>query len=318
MREFKITKNDSNQRLDRFMNKYLPKASKSIIQKFIRTKKIKVNKKRAEPNDLIFEGDIINIYVYDEVLEKYEEIKSFKAKDYNLDIIYEDENIAIINKQSGILTHAASKEDYGKNIVDYFIQYLINKGDYVPRLEKSFTPALANRLDRNTSGLLVGCKNAKSLRLLNDYFKERDISKFYSTICVGRVKNQTINLAIDKDNDKNKVYIDKDGKKSLTKIESIKGNNDYTFLNIELITGRTHQIRAHLAYINHPVIGDIKYGNRRVNNELKRKFGLDSQLLHSKKIIFGNLDGSLKYLSNKEFIAEEPKLFKEIENSLIG
>ena len=317
MREITITKNDSNQRLDRFMNKYLPKASKSIIQKYIRTKKIKVNKKRAQPSDMIFEGDIINIYIYDEVLSKYEDKRVYKAIDYNLDIVYEDENIAIINKQAGILAHAASKEDYGKNIVDYFVQYLIDKKEFVPRIEKTFTPALANRLDRNTSGLLIGCKNQKTLRLLNEYFQNRNLSKYYSTICVGNIKNQTIDIALEKDEEKNKVYARETGKKSKTKINKVKGNRDFSLVNIELITGRTHQIRAHLAQIGHPIIGDIKYGDRRINDEMRREFGLNSQLLHSKKIKFNDMEGHLSYLSNKEFEVKEPELFKKIENKLL-
>ncbi|HHX69147.1 MAG: RluA family pseudouridine synthase [Miniphocaeibacter sp.] len=318
MREIKIDKNDSNQRLDRFMVKYLPKAPKSLINKYIRTKKIKINKKRANPNDILEEGDLIQIYVYEEILTTYEDKKIYTNLDYNLDIIYEDDNIAIINKPSGILSHAANKEDYGNNVVDNFIGYLIKTKKYNPRIEKSFVPALSNRLDRNTSGLLIGCKNKESLLQMNNLIKSRKINRNYLTICKGKIEDGTIDFNIKKVSE-NKMKISKDdGKESKTKIKLVKTNGDYSLVKIKLITGRTHQIRVHLQSVNHPIVGDKKYGDKNINKYFSNKYKLENQLLHSYKIKFSGLQGELSYLNGKEFFADPPVKFKNIIKEIFG
>lgn len=318
MREINIDKNDSNQRLDRFLNKYLPKASKSLINKYIRTKKIKINKKRANVNDILNEGDKIQIYVYEEVLSEYEDNKVYTSLDYNLDIVYEDENIAIINKPSGILSHAAVKEDYGDNVVDNFIKYLIKTKQYNPRLEQSFVPALSNRLDRNTSGLLIGCKNKESLLEINNAIKSRKIEKYYITICKGLLNDTVIESNIEKKS-KNEMKTSKDGgKESRTEIRLLDFKNNYSIVEINLITGRTHQIRVHLQSIKHPIIGDNKYGDSKINQYFKKEFNLKNQLLHAYKIKFKGLENSLEYLNNKEFYAKLPKNFKKINMEIFG
>lgn len=318
MREITIEKNDANQRLDRFMAKYLPKAPKSLINKYIRLKKIKINKKRSYADNMLIEGDKVQIYVYDEVLEEYEDNTVYTNLDYNLDIVYEDENIALINKPVNILSHAASKDDYGNNIVDNFVKYLIKTKQYIPRLEKSFIPALSNRLDRNTSGLLIGCKNKNTLNQVNEAIKYRKIEKYYLTICKGYLKSSNINLNLDKDAN-NRVKVTKGyGKESLTKVKLIKSNNDFSLVDVDLITGRTHQIRVHLKSINHPIVGDRKYGDAKTNKEFRDKYNLNNQLLHSYKIVLNGLKGELNYLNGKIIYGDLPEDFKKINRDLFG
>ena len=177
MRDIEVNNNDSGQRIDRFLKKYLNNASTSMIQKFLRTKKIKVNRKKVDSSYILALNDVINIFIYEEELEKLIVSKSKKySYSKKLDIVYEDENIIVMNKPKNLLSHASSKEDYGNNLVDFMIGYLLEKGDYNPRAEKTFVPAIINRLDRNTSGLVVGAKNSKALRELNK-IKEKCIIK---------------------------------------------------------------------------------------------------------------------------------------------
>ncbi|MDO5715950.1 MAG: RluA family pseudouridine synthase [Tissierellia bacterium] len=308
MKHLKITKNDADQRLDRFLGKYLPKMKSSMIQKYIRKKRIKVNKKRAKPQDTLREGDIVNIYIYDEVLEKYQDKREYKAENFDLDIIYEDEHILVINKDRGVLTHAASKEDYGKNLTDYMISYLIKTGEYLPRIEKSFTPAFANRLDRNTSGIVVAGKDSDALKKLNDIFKDREITKIYETFVQGKIKDQEINLSLEKNEQDNQVVISSEGKKARTKVKCIENYKNYSLIEVDLITGRTHQIRAHLGAIGHPVYGDTKYGGK--------KQEVAGQILHCRSVIFHEIDGELSYLSGKKFTAKRPAYFNKILNGV--
>lgn len=314
MREIIIEENDGEQRLDRFLKKYLPKAPTHLLQKFIRTKKIKVNKKRAQADQMLKVGDQLNIYIYDEILEKYEVHKEIEMRKVNLDILYEDKDICLMNKSVDMLSHPASAEDYGKTVVDHFVTYLIIQEEYIPRKEKTFVPALANRLDRNTSGIIMGCKNAASLKYYNDLFKERKINKIYRTICKGRVRDQSIDDSLTKDGDLNKVRIDVHGKESLTKVRTLYTNGQFSYVEIELITGRTHQIRAHLSSIGHPLIGDIKYGDRIINERFK-KMGLEYQLLHSYQLDFSKVEGDLR---NKKITAPLPKRFKDIYFNIFG
>lgn len=313
MRDVEILDNEKLQRIDRFLKKYLDKASLSVIQKFLRTKKIKVNKKKVDANYILQKGDIVNFFIYEEILK---ELISSKEKKYNfskkLNIIYEDENIIIMNKPVGLLSHAAKKEDYGNNLVDFLIGYLIKKGEYIARIEKSFVPAIINRLDRNTSGVVIGAKNAMSLRELNR-IRDICIEKFYKTIVKGVVNDDfIIREKLEKNEEKNKMSISKNGKVSITEVYVEKRSKDFSLLKIKLITGRTHQIRTHLSYKNFPIIGDIKYGNSDVNKFFKENFNLKSQFLHAESITFNGIDGYLNYLNGKKFIAPMDESYKKI------
>lgn len=313
MRNVEININDSAQRIDRFLKKYLNNASTSMIQKFLRTKKIKVNKKRVDANYILNENDIVNIFIYEEELEK---LIISKTKKYSyskkLDVVYEDENIIVMNKPKNLLSHASSKEDYGNNLVDFMIGYLLEKGDYNPRVEKTFVPAIINRLDRNTSGLVIGAKNSMALRELNR-IKETSVEKYYKTVVSGYVKkNFIINEKLEKNEEKNKSSISKNGKESITEVYVERNNENFSLLKIKLITGRTHQIRSHLSSKGFPIIGDVKYGDMEVNKFFRNNFDLKSQFLHAETIIFKNIEGELSYLNDKEFFAPMEENYKNI------
>lgn len=316
MRNITINENDAGQRIDRFLKKYLSLASTSMIQKLLRIKKIKVNRKKVDSNYILNIGDEINIFIYEEELEKLIDNRQRKFYAKKLNIVYEDDNIIIINKPVNMLSHASSPEDYGKNLVDYMVGYLIETKAYIPRNEKSFVPAIINRLDRNTSGLVVGTKNSMALRELNR-IKEKSIDKYYKTIVAGNVKESfIINDKLLKDKYKNQILISNEGKESITEVYVEKNNEKFSLLRIKLVTGRTHQIRKHLSSKNFPIIGDTKYGDFKINSHFRDLFGLKSQFLHAEQLEFRNIEGELSYLNNRTFIAEMSREFRKILEEL--
>lgn len=317
MREIKIKKNESNQRIDRFLKKYLAKASQGFIYKMIRKKNIKLNNKRVNPEDIIREGDIIQLFFSEETIEKFlidkEEIKLPIIPR----IIYEDNNIILVNKPKGVLSHS-DKKGYEDNIVDEIIGYLHRKGEYNPNMETTFTPSICNRLDRNTSGIIIGAKNFSSLQIINESIKNGDIKKFYICMVKGEVKRDFLLKGyLIKDEEKNKVEVYKNkvegSKEIITDIRLLKNEKGYSFLEIQLITGRTHQIRAHLSSIGYPLVGDTKYGLNSVNKRFREEYGLNSQFLYAHKIIFNGLSHPLEYLNGKEFTAKGGKVLEKIE-----
>ena len=308
MKEILIDKNESDQRLDRFLKKYLANAPQTFIYKMIRKKNIKVNGGRAQPETTIFEGDKIQLYLSDETIDKFIAEKTEIKSKLIPNIVYEDNNIILINKPAGLLSHGASKE-FEENIVDSMISYLIQKGDFVPRIEKTFTPSICNRLDRNTSGIIIGAKNYQSLKAINEAIKNGHIRRFYKTIVKGNVKEEKrAEGYLIKDEDNNKVEIYKNdvegSKKITTHIKPLQNKNGYSMLEIELITGRTHQIRGHLSSLGYPVIGDRKYGDRKTNMSFNEGTGLDNQLLHAYKVEFNGLSEEFEYLNGKTFISD--------------
>lgn len=322
LKEIIIDKNENDQRLDRFLKKYLDKAPQGFVYKMIRKKNIKLNGERAQPESTIYEGDKIQLYLSDETIEKFRTEKTEIKSKLIPNILYEDDNIVLINKPVGILSHGASKE-FEENIVDSLISYLIDKGDYVPRIEKTFTPSICNRLDRNTSGIIIGAKNYQALKLINKAIKTGEIRRFYKTIVEGTIRDEIkAEGYLTKDEESNKVKIysrDLDGSKKITTvIKPLKQRSGYTLLQIELITGRTHQIRAHLSSLGYPVIGDRKYGNKKSNNVFNKDYSLDNQWLHGYKIEFNGLEEELEYLNGKSFISEVKGKMAEIEKDLFS
>ncbi|QQT90596.1 RluA family pseudouridine synthase [Peptoniphilus harei] len=300
MRKIIINKNDEGRRLDRFLKIYFEKAPLSFIYKNLRKKNIKVNGKKAKPEDILSDGDEIKLFLAEETIEKFKkDIR--KSKNSKLpDILYEDDDIILVKKPINMLTHNDSK-GYQDNALDRMVDYLIAKGDYNPRLEKSFRPAFVNRLDRNTSGILIGAKNLKSLQDLNKAIKNREIKKLYVTLVAGEVKKDfdvDINLKKTGNNVMKKASRD-EGKRSLTKFRVLKSNKDYSFLSVNLITGRTHQIRASLKEEGLAIVGDRKYGDPRTNKVFRER-GLDSQFLHNYAIVFESDD--FKNLKDKSFV----------------
>lgn len=304
MIEVVINKNQGNQRFDRFLRKYFENAPLSVISKNIRKKNFKINDKRAKNNDFVYEGDIIKMYISDENYNKWLTKTDFKPSDFDLNIVYEDDNIIIMDKDYGQLTHAASKDDYGDNLVDNMLSYLY-KTDAFDKSDKTFKPAVVNRLDRNTAGLVIGAKNSESLRILNKAMKDNIIDKYYLTLVYGKVRNDfKIDSLIEKNENKNKVKKSKEGKRILTYFRVIDYNDLYSFLECKLITGRTHQIRYSLKENGTPILGDRKYGDKNINKMIKDKFGINNQILLSYKLVLPKIEG-LEYLYGKEFISDK-------------
>lgn len=320
MKEIIIDKNESDQRLDRFLKKYLANASQGFIYKMLRKKNIKLNGKKANPEDNIVEGDMVQLYLADETIEKFLAVKGPVKSKLIPNIVYEDDNILLINKSMGILSHGAGGE-FEENIVDSMINYLIEKKEYIPRIEKTFTPSICNRLDRNTSGIIIGAKNYQSLKTMNEALRRTEIRRFYKAIVKGGIdKDFKSEGYLSKDEDRNIVEVSKDyvegSKKIITYVKVLKKSRGYSLLEIELITGRTHQIRGHLSSLGYPIIGDRKYGDKNVNKKFLNEYNLDNQWLHGYKIEFNGLEESLSYLNGKSFEASQEEKYAKIERDL--
>ena len=301
MRSFTIGKNDAGQRLDKFLEKAVPLLPKSLMYKYIRLKRIKLNGGRTEFNAILKEGSLLELYINDEFFSENEELYFLSAPD-KISIVYEDENILIANKPSGLIVH----EDSGESIdtlINRIKHYLYNKGQYAPEKENSFSPSLCNRIDRNTEGLVIAAKNAESLKILNDKIKYREIDKKYLCIVFGRLpkKEDTLKAFLTKKADKNIVDVsDLSGEKTiLTKYRVLKEAGELSLLEIELLTGRTHQIRAHMAHIGHPLLGDSKYGIGR--NSEKYGFRFQALAAYSLRFSFKTDGGILNYLNGRSF-----------------
>lgn len=307
MKEFIINKNDSGQRVDKFLQKAVKKLPKSMMYKYIRTKRIKVNSKRCEISQMLNEGDVISLYINDEFFQDDPKTNFLNATD-KLSIVYEDENIILVDKKQGMVVHEDDTEDVN-TLINSIKNYLYKKGEYNPDKENSFAPALCNRIDRNTGGIVICAKNAAALRVLNQKIKDRELTKLYLCVCVGSLpkKEDTITHYLKKNEKENRVYIsDKKTKDNLTittKYKVLKTAGGLSLVEVDLKTGRTHQIRAHMAYIGNPLLGDGKYGRGDVN----KKYGQKHQLLYSYKLIFSfKTDAEcLNYLKNRAFSVEE-------------
>ena len=313
MHELKVGKNDAGQRLDKFITKALDLPI-SLLYKSIRLKKIKVNRKRAENNTILCEGDVIQCFLSDEFFEKRVSTHSFESITPHLDIIYEDENIMLLNKRPGVSVH--EDENGSTNTLITHIQaYLFSKGEYRPDDELSFAPALCNRIDRNTGGIVIAAKNAEALRVMNEKIKRREIDKFYLAAVHGipSPERATIKGYLLKDEKSNTVRVyDKNpprgAKEIITGYRVIAKTREAALLEVELFTGRTHQIRAHMSHIGHPLVGDGKYGV----NKSDRGRGYKYQALYSYRLKFSfdkNEETVLDYLDGKEFSISKKDIY---------
>ena len=306
MKELVIKQNDAGQRLDRFVGKAVPLLPESLLQKYIRLKRIKLNGKGAKRDTRLALGDTLQLYINDEFFEKPKEENSYlKVSTPRLNIVYEDENILLADKKPGVLCHSAGKWDYNTLIAN--IQaYAYQKGEWRPREEHSFAPALCNRIDRNTGGIVIAAKNAEALRILNDKIRDREIDKKYLCIVHGRPKPAEGRLEgyIFKDAKKNQVYVkerpEPGAKTAVTDYKLIKSAGRLSLVECTLHTGRTHQIRAQMSHAGWPLLGDGKYGSERKN----KSFGeTEGQALYSYKLRFDfpTDAGILNYLKGREF-----------------
>ena len=309
MRELTIQKNDADQRLDRFLGKAVPLLPASLAQKYIRLKRIKVNDARAERDCRLREGDKLQLYINDEFFETpSEENVYLTIVNPRLHIIYEDENIMLLDKPAGMVVHADEGEKVN-TLVNHLLAYLYQKREWKPREENAFTPALCNRIDRNTGGIVIAAKNTEALRVLNEKIRERELSKFYLCICLGRPEppKGRIECFLRKDSKTNTVRVYHhpvpDGRSAVTLYETLETRDRLSLVEVELLTGRTHQIRASFADMGHPLLGDGKYGVGSVN----RRYGETQQALYSYRLRFDfpTDAGILNYLRGREFIADE-------------
>ena len=315
MREFIINQSENGLTLEKYVFKVLPSAPMSFIYKLFRKKDIKVNGHHEDKKYRLSENEIVAIYITDAQFDEFQKEKSLnpniKIKEW---IIYEDKNVLFINKPRGLLVQKASPND--ESLDQLVIEYLMATKQYDPSKELAFVPGPAHRLDRNTSGIVAFGKNHEALTMLFDLFKNHDlINKHYLALVVGSLEKDkdTITAPLKKDEKNNKVVVAKDGKTAQTVYKVLKRYPGYTLVDITLLTGRTHQIRVHMAYINHPVVGDSKYGDFQINKQFKDQYHFANQFLHAYKIGFGDLDYPLNNLSKKEFTAE-PR--EEIANIL--
>lgn len=310
MKTIIITENESNQRLDRFLKKLMPQASTGFLQKMLRKKRIKLNGQKSDPSTGIATGDVIQIYFSEETIDNFRTSSTGKKLDKNnspLDIIYEDKELLVLNKPAEMLTQPDKTDE--ASLIDYAVDYLIKKGDYDPKTNLTFRPACANRLDKNTTGIVIIPKDYKTLQAVNEAIREDQTEKIYYALVLGKPKavGEIVGY-LKKDPIKNTVTFSEKqtsdlDKKSVLNYQTMETHGDHSLMMITLKTGRSHQIRVQLSAMGFPIIGDPKYGNRQINNRLYEDYGLKSQLLHSAKFTLTSM--------NKTFAAPLPIIFQK-------
>ena len=312
MKELTVGKNDAGQRLDRFLGKAVPLLPESLLQKYIRTKRVKCNGKAAKRDYRLELGDVLSLYIGDEFFEKPSEENAWlKVGSPKLSVVYEDENILLADKKPGQLCHSAGAWDYNTLIAN--IQaYLAQKGEWRPREEHSFTPALCNRIDRNTGGIVIAAKNAETLRVINDKIRDREIEKYYLCAVFGVPKPPagTLRNELFKDAVKNTVYVknrpEPGSRSAVTEYRVLKTQGKLSLVECRLLTGRTHQIRVQMAHAGWPLLGDGKYGKE----EWNRRYHENGQALYSWRLMFEfpTDAGHLNYLRGREFSVDRDSI----------
>lgn len=316
MKEIMIRTNDAGQRLDKFLTKAFPNLPQAMMYKSIRKKDIKLNGKRCEISTRLQEGDRLTMYLKDEFFQTAPKEYDFLKAPLKLEIVYEDENLLLLDKKPGLIVHPDETYHFD-SLIARVQHYLYQKGEYNPEAENAFAPALINRIDRNTGGIVMAAKNAETLRIMNQKVKDRELQKRYLCIVYGHMEQPEALLTgyLEKNEAQNRVYISQKpspGAKSIrTRYRVLEEKSKFSLLEVELLTGRTHQIRAHLASVGHPLAGDGKYGTNAVNRETGFRF----QALYSYKLkfTFTTPAGILEYLNGREATAKEVWFLKEFE-----
>lgn len=313
MRLVTVTKNEAGQRLDKLLFKYMNLAGKSFVYKMMRKKNITLNGKKCDGSERLLEGDEIRLFLSEETIEKFSEVRVQKVSRVKLEIVYEDEDVIFINKPAGMLSQKARDGD--ESLVEYLITYLMESGQLTKEELKSFRPSVCNRLDRNTSGLVAAGKSLPGLQELSRIIKDRSIGKYYLCLVKGQVKQPSrIEGWLLKDERTNRVEVTKEERGGslpiCTEYTPLLRSGAHTLLKVKLITGRSHQIRAHLASIGCPVVGDRKYGDPAENRKAREQFGVTGQLLHAAELVMpGELSGPLCRLRGRKFAAPLPEAF---------
>lgn len=327
MRELKITKNEENQRLDKYLNRYLKTAGTGFLYKMMRKKNILLNGKKPKGGELLKEGDEIRLYLAEETIRNFQgggERPGDFPVSKKLKILYEDSQIAVLDKPAGMLSQKAEPGDISAN--EYFLGHLLTEGGFAPEDFLKYRPGVCNRLDRNTSGLLLAAKTLPAAQQAAGLLRSGELEKYYWTIVCGSVRARAhVRAYLKKDERTNRVRVEQapfeGGGLIETAYEPLAGNGRATLLRVHLITGKTHQIRSHLAWLGHPVIGDAKYGRPEENRRYREAYGLRHQLLHAEELRFPRLGGALAQLSEKSFEAPLPPVFEKIaggEGLLLG
>lgn len=328
MQSIEVNRNEAGQRLDKLLGKYLNLASKSFLYKMIRKKNITLNGRKCDGSSRLEEGDQIQLFLSDETIERFSRQRVPRVTQKKLDIIYENTHILLVNKPAGMLSQKAKDTD--ESLVEYVIDYLLHSGQLTEKELRSFRPSVCNRLDRNTSGLVAAGKSLAGLQLLSAVFQKRSLHKYYLCVVKGRVEEkQRIHGILAKDEKTNRVEVRmtemavskgamregstaEKGTGICTEYEPLAWRDGYTLLQVKLITGKTHQIRAHLAAIGHPIAGDYKYGDPEINRQVKLKYGIGSQMLHSFRMVFPDMPEPLADISQRSFTAPAPEKFRKM------
>lgn len=317
MREFTIGPNDAGQRLDRWLAKTLPLLPAPLAQKYIRIKRVKCNGKGAKRDTRLVQGDVLQLYINDEFFDTPTPENAFLSVfKPQLDIVYEDENLLLVNKRPGLVVHPDEQEKVN-TLLTHIQAYLYQKKEWNPRQENAFAPALCNRIDRNTGGIVIAAKNAETLRVMNQKIRDREVEKSYLCIILGAITPPAGRLEgyLLKDEAKKLVSVHKTpvpgGRTAVTLYQTLAQKNGLSLVACRLVTGRTHQIRAHLAYLGKPVLGDIKYGNRKMNE----RTGTKTQALCAVRITFREIpeENTLHDLSGKVIKLKDPQIVKQFD-----
>lgn len=320
MRQIVVTEKEAGQRLDKFLTKYMSKAPKSFFYKMLRKKNIKLNDAKADGSEKLQTEDVIKLFLSEETIANFSEEVNVANVQSDLSILYEDDNLLIVNKEAGVLSQKAQKDDV--SLIEYITAYLLESGQITKEQLRSFHPGVCNRLDRNTSGIIIAGKTLLGLQKMSELLKTRNLDKYYQCIVKGKVtKKQCVEGYLTKNRSHNKVQISTmptEGADYIkTEYEPLCVTEEFTLLKVKLFTGKSHQIRAHLQSMGHPIIGDGKYGDVQVNKRLRKEYRLRHHVLHSWQLVFPVLEEpEFAGISGKTIEAPVPEYFAELKKKL--